>query len=670
MRLPNFAGSVFMASIGSRIRAGFLAMLLLQLALAGAVWTALGHLDGRARDDTAAQVMLAGNGEAAAALQVARLRLETYLRTRDAADRDAVTAAFKAFEAVAVHDRSGPDADRIHALVKTLGASLEATMAALKDRRDASAALVQAATTVENGLAAVAAAAARAPDRAVLEQAAAALASATRPIGPAMRFALGEDPRDAIQMRSTAQEAKAAVAAMVGGPSPPPARLQRLAVTLTDSFDSLDTSAAVLERVLARRNQELDRVGEAVGLMGTAMGEAGERIAASAESGRVAAASARDTARTTLLAAGALAALLGVGASVLVSRSITHPIGRLRAAMGRIAAGDLAVEVPDLARRDEVGAMAQTVGVFRGNMLDNARLVAEQERLKQDAAAAQRQALNRTADAVEEKVGRLAATMSDASAALEQTAKSMAATAVGTTEQAGQVASAAGAASAGVQSVAAAAEQLTVSVGEIGQQVARCAEVSGRAVHDARRTDAVVQALSEGAERIGRVVHMIAGIAAQTNLLALNATIEAARAGDAGKGFAVVASEVKNLAGQTARATKEIQTQIEDIQSSTAEAVGAIQAIVATIEVVGEITTAIAGAVEEQGAATSEIARNVQHTAVNTAAVSDTIVDVRRAANDTDAAAGQVLDAAGSLARQARQLGEEVSTLMTAVRAA
>ena len=221
-----------------------------------------------------------------------------------------------------------------------------------------------------------------------------------------------------------------------------------------------------------------------------------------------------------------------------------------------------------------------------------------------------------------------------------------------------------------MQAVAAAAEELSASIGEISRQVSQSSEITGQAVVDARRTDAIVRALAEGAERIGHVVGLIISIAGQTNLLALNATIEAARAGDAGKGFAVVASEVKSLAQQTAKATEEIGTQVGQIQSATKEAVEAIRVITGTIEEVSSIAVSIAAAVEEQGAATAEIARSVQQTAQSARDVTVNIGDVSQAATNTGTAADQVLDAATDLSRQAERLTSEVDGFITEVRAA
>ncbi|WP_047307724.1 methyl-accepting chemotaxis protein, partial [Rhodopseudomonas palustris] len=155
-----------------------------------------------------------------------------------------------------------------------------------------------------------------------------------------------------------------------------------------------------------------------------------------------------------------------------------------------------------------------------------------------------------------------------------------------------------------------------------------------------------------------------------TNLLALNATIEAARAGEAGRGFAVVAAEVKALAEQTAKATGEISQHITGIQSATNESVDAIREIGLTIGRMSEISSAIAAAVEEQGAATREISRNVQMAARGTQEVSSNVTDVQRGATETGSASSQVLSAAQSLSQESSRLKIEVANFLDTVRAA
>ncbi len=364
----------------------------------------------------------------------------------------------------------------------------------------------------------------------------------------------------------------------------------------------------------------------------------------------------------------ALAFLCAVIGWVMV-RTLSKPLSAMTSSMRRLADRDMTIIIPSVGRGDEIGAMAGAVQVFKDNMIKAAQLAAEQdiERGVKEQRAAR---LHSLVLGFEVKAAQMVGSLAAESTELEATAKSMTGTAAQTDKQAATVAVAAEEASAGVQTVAAAAEELAASISEISRQVTQSARITDQAVVDSKRTDSIVRALAEGAEKIGHVMGLIANIAGQTNLLALNATIEAARAGDAGKGFAVVATEVKSLATQTAKATEEIGVQIGQIQAATKEAVAAIHSITDTIEEVSTIATSIAAAVEEQGAATSEIARNVQETARATQDVTVNISGVSRASNETGAAAGQVLTAAGDLSRQAEQLSAEVDSFLAEVRAA
>ncbi len=353
----------------------------------------------------------------------------------------------------------------------------------------------------------------------------------------------------------------------------------------------------------------------------------------------------------------------------LLARTIATPVRLITGAMNRLAERDLTTEIIGVGRGDEIGAMASAVQVFKDNMIAADRDAAERaaEQVAKEQRATRLDSLVRDFEA---KAAGLVQTLASASTQMETTARSMSATAARTTEQAAEVGTSAEAASAGAQTVASAADELSASISEISRQVDQSSKITSEAVAAAQRTDTIVHALADAAQKIGDVVGLITNIAGQTNLLALNATIEAARAGDAGKGFAVVASEVKGLAGQTAKATEEISSQISQIQSATKEAVAAIREITDTISQVSTIATTIAAAMEEQGSATAEIARSVQRTAANTEAVRENIAGVKQSAADTGTAAGQVLDSAGHLSHQADDLTREVSGFVEGVRAA
>jgi len=374
------------------------------------------------------------------------------------------------------------------------------------------------------------------------------------------------------------------------------------------------------------------------------------------------------TLQLTAIGIGVLA--LMVLLSWLIARDVLGALKRQQNRMQSIATGSLDEAVGETERGDEIGRMAETLEMLRRTALTARTLGSEQAVLKQRGEAEKRDALIAMADKFDASVGRLVGLMASGSSALEATAQSMSGTAERTNQRATVVATAANEASDRVQTVAAAAEELTSSIAEISRQVAQSAKISDHAVDSARRTDAIVRALADGAQQIEHVAELISNIAGQTNLLALNATIEAARAGEAGRGFAVVASEVKSLAGQTAEATKEIASRIAQIQAATREAVEAIKGITVTIEEVSTIASTIAAAIEEQGAATSEIARNVTQTAQATQEVTTNIGGVSAAANEAGNAANLVLSSATDLSKQAEQLTGEVTAFLAGVRAA
>ena len=375
--------------------------------------------------------------------------------------------------------------------------------------------------------------------------------------------------------------------------------------------------------------------------------------------------------RLALLAALGLTALsIAYGIYTIVAQ-IARPLGSLVNVLQRMARGEIDAEIREAARGDEIGAVGKAVEGIKAMVARKAAEEAEVKRRADEAAAAERKrTMIELADGFERAVGGIVGMVSSSATELQATAQQMTATAQETAAQSTTVAAAAEEAASNVNTVAAAAEELGSSVQEIGRQVQGSASLAHLAVNEADQTGLRVQELSEAVSRIGDVVGLISTIAGQTNLLALNATIEAARAGVAGKGFAVVASEVKALAEQTAKATNEISGQILRIQTSTSQAVTSMTGITGRIREISGVATSIAAAVEEQGAATQEIVRNVSQAAQGTGEVTSTISSVAGAAEETGAAASQVLGSASELSRQSEHLAAEVGRFLTTVRAA
>ncbi|WFU82701.1 methyl-accepting chemotaxis protein [Bradyrhizobium sp. CIAT3101] len=365
-----------------------------------------------------------------------------------------------------------------------------------------------------------------------------------------------------------------------------------------------------------------------------------------------------------------IAAIVLTGAAMLaVSRRVITPLHRIRDAMLRVAGGDLGVDSGYLDRHDEIGSLAGALETFKQQAIDKLK-IEEQERERNAGAAARQRAMETYVGEFEGVVRKSLGELSDASAEMRKTSGDLSAVSRQTNERVEVAGKASNDASTSVESVAAAAEELSASINDISQQAAHAAGIASRAVNQARETDGTVQGLAQSAGRIGEVVGLINTIAAQTNLLALNATIEAARAGEAGRGFAVVASEVKSLASQTAKATEEISEQIADIQKVAGDAINAIQAIGGIIGEVNEVATAIAAAVQEQGAATQEITRSTQYAAQGTKNVSDNITGVKADADTAAGAADNVKQASQMLETQSRQLGDQVSDFLGKIRAA
>ena len=325
-----------------------------------------------------------------------------------------------------------------------------------------------------------------------------------------------------------------------------------------------------------------------------------------------------------------------------IAFGVIRPVVRMTAVMKRLAQGDLDIEIPSAARKDEIGQMAQTVEVFKHSAAENAKLREHQRASAEDATEAKRSAMLKMAETVEQETARSVESISKATRGVDVAAKGLSALATTLSSDSQAVAAASEQSLANTQTVSAAAGQLTASIREIGSQIERASQVTGSAVRSGHRAQEAIQSLSAVVSRIAEMSGNIGSIASQTNLLALNATIEAARAGEAGRGFAVVASEVKSLSHQTAQSTEEINRLVVEIQAATDAAATSVAQIGQEIGEVDRVAGSIAAAIEQQGAATREIARSVDQSAQSSREVSSRIASVSGGAEEVSVRAIEV----------------------------
>ncbi len=371
---------------------------------------------------------------------------------------------------------------------------------------------------------------------------------------------------------------------------------------------------------------------------------------------------------TQLAVVAAVLLLLGAAAFWWLGVSITRPITSLIDTMTRLSRRDLSITVPNRDRADEIGTMARSVETVRDGLAEAERLRTDQARREAEQAERDHKSRITLADGFERQVGTLIRNMATEADTMADSARRMAdetGRAAGETDAGARAAEQA---SHNVQTVAGAAEELRASIGEIAARIAESADIARQAATEAENTDRVVDALNQNAEQIGSVVSLISDIAAQTNLLALNATIEAARAGEAGKGFAVVAQEVKTLANQTAKATGDISTLVDQIRNDTRSATAAIGSVVVTVKRINETSATIAAAVEEQAAATQEIARNTQEAADGTARVSAAIQGISTTVSGIGDLCTLVAQRAGDVRQDSQAVEQQVEQFLSGIR--
>ena len=366
----------------------------------------------------------------------------------------------------------------------------------------------------------------------------------------------------------------------------------------------------------------------------------------------------------------ALVGLLAAGAFLLMQLSVSKPVRTMTDAMTRLADGDAGVEVPALDHKDEIGAMARAVQVFKQNLIRNHRMEQEAKEAEERARVEKRQAMLDLARRFEDRVGGIVNSVGSAATELQATATQLSAAVEEVSAQCIAVAAASEEASANVQTVAAASEEMSSSIQGLSERVSLAASRSKAAAEGAGLAQRELDALSSAIEQVDQIVASINAVASQTNLLALNATIEAARAGEAGKGFAVVAQEVKNLANQTHTMTDQIASNLSAVKSASSRTVDAMRTIIGQVADIDHSTAEMAASVEQQSVATGEISRNAQQAASGTVEVSHNVSGIQRAEADTSGATSNVKTASDELARQAAMLKSEVDAFLSEIRAA
>lgn len=370
-----------------------------------------------------------------------------------------------------------------------------------------------------------------------------------------------------------------------------------------------------------------------------------------------------NAARSVLLI-GVIVAVLAGSVSVVVARNIAGPVRRIARMLLQLAEGNKTVEILYANRTDEISEVARAARSFKDNLVQMERLQVEHKATEARAVERRWGDMQNLAERIRQSVGTIVDGLNKLSGAVRDATSKMSSNAARTCQRIETAITDLNTACTDVSTVASAVTELAASINEISAQTAQSTHSTAEALNASTVAQQVVEQLTRASARIGDISGLINTIATQTNLLALNATIEAARAGDAGKGFAVVAAEVKALAHQTARATEEIDRQVVEIKRASEDAVAAVTRIGKTIDRVNEVSASIAGAVEEQNAATSEISASVQRAASGTRRVMEDIGDLPTTAEDMQSASTSLAGLTAELANQALMLDREIDRLL------
>ncbi|SFK54882.1 methyl-accepting chemotaxis protein [Pseudovibrio ascidiaceicola] len=357
--------------------------------------------------------------------------------------------------------------------------------------------------------------------------------------------------------------------------------------------------------------------------------------------------------------------------AVVIARGMRNNMAALQRGLDALAEGALDTEIKCIERGDEIGAIARSIAQFRVVLKDKAEADAKAKIQQElELADARKHALASVAQEFEASVGHVVHDLLEISQAVETRSRELDASVQGAHSAMTSSSDVAQTTQTSVKALAEAAEGVSRSSGMIGDNTTQAARFAQDAAVHAHKTNEIVGRLAESGKAIGEVIELIDQIADQTNLLALNATIEAARAGEAGRGFAVVASEVKNLAGQTSKATEEISTQVESVQKVAEQAVIAIRSIGETIEQINSLSTGINEAVGDQKQATEDISRDLNSAHLNVSQVATDMLDLDSEFQGTKDASNDLHQAAGKLGHLSENLRAEVASFLENVKAA
>jgi methyl-accepting chemotaxis protein len=631
----------FALSVRTRVFGGFALVLVLLLAMAA------GSLRGFHQVDDEAAHVSRDSVRATEAADVALLAGGAYARTIQYAlssrmeDEQAARASLLAFDqAVRGRDEA---ADGPRAQVGRFRTAVEATIAAVEARRSSTEQWRAAETDLRTVVSALVALIGRDTDPTMLAAGARVAEAFGESDGAASRFMASRTPADADAAETSLHGLRDDVETLRGAGAGN-RRVERLIKGIAEPLDRFaEGLRQVVDADQRLRLAAAERDSVSTALLSAAAAQRDDAVRSQSDAVAEMVASTGAAWRLDLVSS-ATAVAVGLVLAFLIGRGIARPVRDLTSTMRTLAGGDLAVVVPHTARHDEPGDMARAILVFQEHMARENHLAAANALERRQADTAKREALQGMANTIELETGKTLRDIGVRTTAMMASADIMSASALRTGTSAKSAAAAAARALENAQAVASAADELAASIREIGSQMALSNEAVTRAVSAGADTRATIEALNREVGKIGAVADTIAEIAARTNLLALNATIEAARAGEAGRGFAVVASEVKALASRTARSTEEIARHIGQVREATGVSVAAVARIEDTIREIHVIAGSIAGAVEQQEAATAEIARNVAVTASAAGEMTGRIGEVSGEAIDTGRQAAEVRD--------------------------